>query len=320
MMTSGNRNVKWRKGTRFVLMLVGALFLMTGCGTLGKAKQATLGLFDGFGGKSERVKQRIALIPFANRTPWDENKTHTLFMAQLVEVLEKKCPQIILVRPGDADYPDTLRHFFPPAVDALDNIGLAKACRELGVNGVISGQLTHISAEEKKRGLYGFRKTVRVARIKLDVVMYHSGTAAKLMDESFSFDADMVVVDGNASTRKWVINDAAINEPLADSVKTAAKTICEKIATTPWEAAILATEGDKAVIPFGESDGLSLGDKLEVYGEGREVDAAGGYRYIVPGVKIGEMKISAVFPRKADVTTAEGVGAMKVGNRVRLKK
>jgi hypothetical protein len=159
-----------------------------------------------------------------------------------------------------------------------------------------------------------------VARIKLDVVMYHSGTAAKLMDDSFSFDAEMMVVDGNAPARKWVINDAAIHKPLVDGAEAAAKTICEKMSETPWEAAILAMEGDKAVIPFGESAGLLTGDTLEVYGEGRMVEAAGGYRYIVSGVKIGELKISAVFPRKAEVTAAEGVGAMKVGNMVRLKK
>jgi hypothetical protein len=320
MMALSNRNIRWRKGTHLVLIWVGLLFLAAGCGTIGKAKDATLGLFDGFGGKGERVKQRIALIPFANRTPWDENQTHSLFMAQLVDVLEKKCPRIVLVKPGDADYPETLRLFFPPAVGTPDNIGLSKTCRESGLNGVITGQLTQISAEEKKRGLYGFRKTVRVARVKLDVAMYHSGTAAKLMDDSFSFDAEMVVVDGNAPTRKWVINDAAIHKPLVDCAETAAKTICEKMSETPWEAAIMAMEGDKAVIPVGESAGLLSGDALEVYGEGRMVNAAGGYQYIVPGVKIGELKISAVFPRKAEVAAAEGVGVMKVGNMVRLKK
>lgn len=320
MMALSNRNIRWLKGTHLVLIWVGVLFLAAGCGTIGKAKDATLGLFGGFGIKGERVKQRIALVPFANRTPWDENQTHTLFMAQLVDLLEKKCPGIVLVKPGDADYPETLRHFFLPAPGTLNNIGLSKACRESGLNGIITGQLTHISGEEKKRGLWGFRKTVRVARIKLDVVMLHSGTAAKLMDDSFSFDAEMVVADGNASMRKWVINDAAIDKPLAECAESASKTICEKIGATPWEATILATEGDKAVIPFGESAGLLSGDALEVYGEGRMVDGAGGYRYIVPGVKIGELKISAVFPRKAEITAAEGVGVMKVGNVVRLKK
>jgi hypothetical protein len=316
-MTLGNRNVEWWKGALLVLIWVCTLFLMTGCGTLGKAKDATLGLF---GSKGERVKQRIALVPFANRTPWDENQTHSLFMAQLVDVLEKKCPGMVLVKPGDADYPETLRRFFPPAVGTPDNIGLSKTCRESGLNGVITGQLSHISAEEKKRGLYGFRKWVRVARIKLDVVMYHSGSAAKLMDDSFSFDAEMVVVDGKASTRKWVINDAAIHTPLIDCANTAAKTICEKISETPWEAPVLAMDGEKAVIAFGDSAGLLSGDTFEVYSEGRMVEVAGGYRYILPGVKIGEAKISAIFPRKAEVTAAEGVGVLKVGNVVRLKK
>jgi hypothetical protein len=319
-MTLWNRSFRWRKGTRLVLTLVGVFFFMAGCGTLGKAKNATLNLFDGFGGKGERVKQRIALIPFENHTPWDENRSHTLFMVELAEMLEKKCPQIILVGPGDADYPEALRRLTPPAVGTPDNIGLAKTCREAGLNGVITGQLTHISAEEEKRGIYGFRKTYRVARIKLDAIMYHSGTAAKLMDESFSFDVEMVVADSDASTRKWVINDAANKEPLVDSAKAAAKIICEKMNITPWEAAILSMEGDKALIPFGESSGLLLGDKLDVYAEGRTVDVAGGYRYIVPGVKIGEMKISAVFPKKAEVMAVEGIGAIKAGNIVRLKK
>jgi len=320
MMTLLNRSFRWRRGTRFVLILACALFSMAGCGTWGKAKNATLNLFDGFGGKGERVKQRIALIPFENRTPWDENQTHTLFMAQLVEMLGKKCPQLILVGPGDPDYPEALRRVDPTAAGTLDNIGLAKTCREAGLNGVITGQLTHISAEEEKQGIYGFRKTIRVARIKLDAVMYHAGTAAKLMDESFSFDVEMVVVESATSTRKWVINDAAIKEPLADCASTAAKAVCEKINSTPWEAAILSVEGDRALIPFGEFSGLSVGDKLDVCGEGRTVGAAGGYRYIIPGVKFGEMKISAVFPRKAEVTASEGIGAIKVGNIVRLKK
>ncbi|MFH0726135.1 MAG: hypothetical protein V2B19_07270 [Pseudomonadota bacterium] len=320
MMSLRNRSAGWRKGAHFALIWIVALFLMTGCGTLGKAKNATMNLFGGFGGKGDGVKQRVVLIPFENRTPWDENQSHTLFMAQLVEMLGKKCPQIILVGPGGADYPEGLSRLIPPAVRSPDNIGLAKTCREAGFNGVITGHLTHISAEEEKRGWYGFRKTSRVARIKLDAVLYHAGTAAKLMDESFSFDVEMVPVDSGASTRKWVINDSAVSDPLADCAKTAAKTVCEKISSTPWEGAILSMEGDKALIPFGESSGLAVGDKLEAYGEGRQVDSAGGYRYIIPGVKIGEMKISAVFPRKAEVAAVEGGGAIRVGSVVRLKK
>lgn len=320
MMTLSNRNIGWRKGTPLFLILLGALFLMAGCGTLGKAKNATMGLFDGFGSKAERVKQRIALIPFENRTPWDENQTHRLFMEQVLEMLGKKCPRIVLVQPGEVDYPEAIRLLFPPTAGAVDNIGLAKTCREAGMNGVITGQLTHISAEEEKQGIYGFRKTVRVARVKLDVMMYHSGTAAKLMDETFSFDVEMLLVERDDSTRKWVINDALIHEPLSDSAKTAAKTICEKMSATPWEGAIVSVNEGKAVIPFGETVGLSSGDTLEVYEEGTMIDAAGGYRYIVPGVKIGEMKISTVSQRRADAMPAEGVGTMKVGNIVRLKK
>jgi hypothetical protein len=320
MISFWNRSLGWRKGTQLALIWIATLFFLGGCGTLGKAKDATMNLFEGFGGKGERVKQRIALIPFENPTQWDENQSHTLFMAQIVEVLGKKCPQILLVAPGDADYPKELSRHIPPAVRTPDNIGLAKTCREAGFNGVITGHLTHISAEEEKRGWYGFRKTFRVARIKLEVVLYHAGTAAKLMDESFSFDVEMVPVDSGVSTRKWVINDSAVSGPLADCAKTAAKTVCEKISTTPWEGAILSIEGDKALIPFGESSGLALGDKLEAFGEGRQVDAAGGYRYIIPGTKIGEMIVSAIFPRKADVATVEGGGAIRVGSVVRLKK
>lgn len=319
MITMNHNIVKWRKTAYLALFLGCVLFLLGGCGTLKSAKNSVVEMYDSIKITGERVKRRIAIVPFQNRTPWDENQSHTLFMAELIQILEKKCPHLILVRPGDPEYPELITRFFSSEFGAIDNIGLAKLCQETGLNGVLTGQLTHIRSEEVKKGIIGFRKPFRVARIQLDTALYHAGTGAKLMDESYSFDVEMIAQESETSGRKWVIHEAGFGEPLSDCAKSAANAVCEKSAVEPWESVVLSIQDDKAIIPFGQSIGLRVGDKLEVFGPGNTVGAQGGYRYIIPGLKTGEMKITAVFPRNVEAA-AENNTTFKVGSIVRFKK
>jgi hypothetical protein len=196
---------------------------------------------------------------------------------------------------------------------------LAKICRDAGFNGVLTGWLNQISAEEKKSGFIWFKKTKRVARIEIDVVAYHSGTAAKILDEAFTFDTEMISADGGESSHRWIINEAAIDAPLSDAANSAAKTLGEKMSQLPWEGYVLSVDHGKAVIPSGQAIGLALGDKLELFDGGKTIDTPGSYRYFVPGLKIGETAISAITPEMAEMTF-EGSAAIKIGTIVRLKK
>ena len=66
--------------------------------------------------------------------------------------------------------------------------------------------------------------------------------------------------------------------------------------------------------------GLSVSDVLEIYDEGAPFEGAGGTRYIVPGLKIGEMEIATVSTYDAQGVLLEADGQIAPGDIVRMKQ
>jgi hypothetical protein len=70
--------------------------------------------------------------------------------------------------------------------------------------------------------------------------------------------------------------------------------------TMLWTASVTEVDGDQIIIPFGKESNIREGDKLEAYDGSRTMLGVESEKYIVPGFKLGEIRITKVHPHHAE--------------------
>jgi len=94
--------------------------------------------------------------------------------------------------------------------------------------------------------------------------------------------------------------------------------ICSAIRSQPWQGFIVGTEDRRITISSGSAVGLSPGRMLEVYGVGRVVESSDGRRFVRPGDRLGEARISSVSSDQAEAALSQAIQT-NPGGTVRLK-
>lgn len=305
------------KSALLFFIWIGVLSSAAGCISMGDVQDTATQVLSDFGWKDKAVAQTFGVIPFGNDMPWVADQLHTEFLARLAEALEDKCGRVILVGPGDDQYPYELGRFIPSGSSSPDNIALAEICRKARLNGAMTGRLAQVRTDEGSQGMLWFRKNKLMARIQLEIVLYHSGTAAKVMDQTFFIEVELTEEEYNALTDEKVLSASATEDELERASFAAARRICNRIKDIPWEGDIIMVQGDKALIPFGNDIGLAVGDELEIFQKGRIFEAKGGSRYIVPGISIGTAEIIALSADQSEIVVLEKSGEITIGDIVR---
>ena len=82
--------------------------------------------------------------------------------------------------------------------------------------------------------------------------------------------------------------------------------ICDKISDQPWKGFIISISGTKVVISSGRDTGIIPGDILEVYASANTIVGLNGRKFFLPGLKSGEIKITAIYPRRSEAIIISG--------------
>lgn len=264
------------------------------------------------------LKKKVGITLFENRTFCAVNNFEKTFHIKLAENIKETCPDILIIKPGDTGYPDQMA--VPPklAPERIDNLVLAKTGRRLGLNAIVTGSLMDISGNKETRGILWFKNTCNFIRFQIVVEVYDTETGAKIFDDSFihEIEVDELALNnlrtGNANEIP-ALTDALLNASIPIGEK-----ICDAVNIQPWRGYVISSFDDKIIISSGKRSGLILGDKLEVYDSGSIFEGKDGRKFFIPGLKIGEIKITALYPDRAEATLISGK-SIKVGSVVKIK-
>ncbi len=149
--------------------------------------------------------------------------------------------------------------------------------------------------------------------------VYDTQTGAKFLDESFTYESE---IDGQVfeSIKAKKIKDiTALKNALTHIAEAMGEKICDTVGVLPWKGYIVSIANDKIIISAGRRAGLLRGDVLEVYESGKIIQGKDGQRFFLPGLKTGEIKITAVYPDKAHAVSVAG-DKIKTGSSVRIKQ
>jgi len=265
------------------------------------------------------LKKKVGITLFENRTFGAVNNFEKIFHIKLAETIKETCSGILLIKPGDTGHPEQMA--VPPKLKSgqINNLALAKMGRKLGLNAIVTGRLIDISGDKESKGILWFKDTYNFIRFQIAVEVYDTETGAKIFDDSFDDEIEVDELDLNnfrtGNTNEIpTLSDALLNASIPIGEK-----ICDAVSIQPWKGYVISSVEDKIIISSGKRSGLILGDKFEVYDSGNIFEGKDSQKFLIPGPKIGEIKITALYPDRAEATLISGKG-IKVGNTVKIKK
>ena len=292
--------------SRLAPFLVCALFLISGCGIFSSIHKKSKGLVEGLGGAEDDYVKTIALDSFKISPQWSMVSTEGMFTESLSEVIAKECDDTILVISGQPEFPPHLAKVLKRFGGNADNFTLALTGQAFGINAIIMPRLMDISVDEEVKGLFWFRDTRRKAKVQTDVVVFHTGTGAKLMDKTIFYELELDESEALQIRQGGWPESLSFPDIMVGVAEMAGEMICDAMAQIPWEGYVSAVNGNQVTLPFGEANNLKVGDMLDVFDIKDIYEGAEQHRYFVPGLKSGQIKITSLSLNTAKGEVIEG--------------
>ena len=300
------------------LLLAISVLIASGCGMFSSTRRETKLLYKGVGGSSGTCQKVMAALPFENDVRWAETDLNAFFAQELKRAIERECSDVNPILPGSPGFPARFNEPVRRADGVLDSASLASAGQASGINLVLSGRLVGIRHVTEDRGMLWFAKVVHLARIQLEVAIYHTGTGAKVFDRNVFHDIEITETDGGLIDAREMPKNIPLDAALTEVAEAMGKAAHRVIKYIPWEGYVISVEGGRVVLSAGESCGLKKGRELKVYTvEKVEVDETGQH-FFSPGPVAGRITVTAVHSDRTEAVIKDG-GPILPGSVVRVK-
>jgi len=288
----------WRPLALLLLLGLGLSFL-GGCAPFRKISR------DVFGAGGD-LKKKVAITVLENRTRRASADLLTVFQQALAAKAARACADVLLMTPEDKTFPAYLKN--PPRLPSglLDDFNVAATGRKYGYNAIVTGMLLEIRIDEEASGFGWFRGSRPFVELVAGVEVLDTETGAKILDRRFS-QKNKLAEDAFESLHSDEIGaDPVLVEPLQRMANEIGESVCDAISEQPWKGYIISVSADKVVLSSSRDTGLAPGDLLEVYDSTRTVTGYAGQQFFLPGLKTGEIKITAVYPNRSEAVVVSG--------------
>lgn len=296
----------------WILLLPFCILLITGCSSYSNIKKSTKRIIRDYKAPDGDLKKRVGIAFFENKTTFVGKGLEENVIRDLMETMKTSCQDILMLGPDDPDYPDYLVKLPRQASGLIDNFNLAKTGRQLGLNAVVSGAIIEITNHKEPRGILWFKDIHNYVQVQVMTEVYDTQTGAKFLDISYTHkieDEDILYEDDSyydSTDQTGEISTHIVNEALKSIAADMGEQICEALVLQPWKGYITETFAEKVVISSGENVGIVPGDIFDVYDCNGVVKGAEKHRFFIPGLKTGEIKITAVYPDHAEGVLSSG--------------
>jgi hypothetical protein len=314
-----DRSIVYRAPVALIgLLLAISLICLSGCGVFSRPARETKQLYKGLDGSTGVYKKIMVLLPFGNDVRWLSTDLDTSFGPELREAVRAKCGQIEVLLPEDPNFPSRFNQTPRTAEGDPDGTELAAIGRATGINMVLSGRLVSIRHTTEDRGMLWFAEVAHLARIHMEVAVYHTGTGAKLLDKTVFQDIDISASEGALIEAGEMPGAVSLSETLTDAAENMGKAVCDVLGRIPWEGYVIGVEDNRIVLSAGEASGLKKGKTLRVYTAQEAAGQEGGTSFIAPGKPLGSITVTAVHADHSEAMLKDG-GPVVPGSLVRAR-
>jgi curli biogenesis system outer membrane secretion channel CsgG len=249
---------------------------------------------------SKGPKKRVAVIRFQDKSAYGHGRLGGAIQDILITELARS-GQFIMVTRQDLDL-------------VLDEQDLAKtgtikagtgpkSGEVLGVNAIVTGVVSQFGVKQKSATyLVGASKT-QTAEATVDVRVIDATTGQIIYADSGNgvYESSSTQVLGIGGTTGY--DETLEGKAFRAAVSKFIDNLISKMASMEWTGKIASVDGGEVTVNAGRKTGLVIGDRLRVYGEGREVidpdtKISLGRR---PGAEKGEIQIVDFFGEDAAI-------------------
>ncbi len=300
------------------LLLVVSMIVVSGCGVFSSARRQTKLLYKGLPGPTGDYRKIMVVVPFENDVTWLTSNPEASIIQPLKEVIETKGDRIRVLLPDDADFPARFNQLGRLENGELNPSELTAAGQASGVNLVLSARLAGIQHLTQDRGMFWFAKVVNVARVQLEVSIYHTGTGVLLLDNTLFHDIDISEDEAKQIDAKKMPATVALSDALKEMAESMGQAACNILNRVPWEGYVTRVDGDHIFLSAGESCGLKTGKVLRVFDTQQVTDEQDGQHYSAIGNEIGRIAVAAVYADHSEAVLKDG-GPVHPGDLVRAR-
>ena len=289
-----------RKITYTTLLLS---LLLSGCATMQKSeeheipkassvtKSETVAAKDAQADKPTGLKRKVAIARFTNETRYGQSffidKNNNRIGKQAMDILSAKLFQtgkFIMLERADLSKID-------------DELKMAKHKKlDNAADYIILGSITEFGRKEVSDvGLFSrVKKQEAFARVHIRIVDVSTGQiiySSEGKGTAFS-EAGSVMGVGDKAGYDSQLNDKAIDAAISDL----ASNIIEHMLDKPWRGFILDYQDGNIIISGGKSQNIKVGDKFDVYLEGKKVkNPQTNMTVTLPGKKVASLEVTATL-------------------------
>jgi hypothetical protein len=295
-----------------------AIPFLEGCSTYMSARRTTKKLARNLSPFGDSLRKSIGIIRFENWSFYKQDPIEQVFQKKLSQILASACPQLILAKPEDENYPEFLAELPPRVADRIDNLNLALLGRQHGFDAIAAGAIVDISAFEENRGLLWFRDIHSFIQIQIMVEVFDTETGAKLLNENFIHEFEVDETDYEFIKDKKPTTIVQIPETLQYIATVLGEKVCDTVSDQPWKSYVVSKDDRGIIISSGARSGLQKGLVLKVYNSGELMKGVENERFFLPGPETGEIRITKTHPDHAEAEAILDKG-IQVGSTVRLE-
>jgi hypothetical protein len=300
-----------------VLILTAAI--ISGCTSVSEVKQTGKKIAREVTFSKSDMKKKIGVSLFQNRTFIADQRVVMVFQRQLAQSIQDACPDVLLITPESPEYPDVLVSLPRTASGRVDNIDLALAGQRLGMNAIVTGELVSLTGHYDDDGLLWLKKDQHVARLLVGIEVYDTHTAAKVLSENFAHEFDIDEAEAVSINARKMDEISYFEDEIKKAGGDLGRRICYALEALKWKGYVVSVSGNKIFVSAGWRSGIKVGDIFEVYTRGKQIQGAQRYRYLLPGTKYGEIKITNVFDDRAEAVHIDG-DPVAEGSSIRPKR
>ncbi len=264
-------------------------------------------IFTGFGCSSrDDINLKVAVTDFYNRTAHKEETIKTFFEKRLLIEIADECDELIVLDPYLQEFPEALKELPIKTSGFLDNLAISNIARSNGLNAVITGSFISIDLAQEERGYFWFKDMHVFVKVLVNIEMFDPVTAAKILDNSYLEEVKIDEFEIDSMVGQKVASLPQLNKAMEKIATDIAEDICEVLQDIPWRGTIASSAGNTVTISTGVGAGLKEGDRLTVLARGREYTGQGGHVFIIPGSKLGELRVTRTFAHSAEAEITDG--------------
>lgn len=305
-----------RKIPLLILLLTPALFC--GCGAYLNLKKSTGNLVRDFRAPDHDLKKTVFRVDLDNQVAAAQQDMGPVIGNRYLEVLEQSCPTLFLTGPENSKISPALKLLFQKSAGPLDSLALIRIGKQSGLAAVVNSRFHAIAVRQQDSGFLWFRKKLPFAWVSAFTEVYDTETGAKYLDKTFTRELKLTEETAESIRKGSVSTVPAVEKAIFEIIQEMADAVCDALIRNPWKGYVASVSGETLILSSGSRSGLSTGRVLKVYEPGSKIQGAEGQMFLLPGKKIGEIRITAVSPESAEAVVISG-GGFQVDNVVKTK-